>query len=303
MKILVLAAGYGTRLETGIREDTSGTFKHLIGVPKPLVPLASKPLIDYWLDDCLTCGKFAGPQDFYVVCNGKNHFMFAEWARERSIPEENIFCDGTESNDGRLGAIADIQLMLDNYPVMMQNDLMIIGGDTLFFEDFVLANVIETFQARNDNLVLWYFTEETKKTGILETDDRSIITAALEKPDPSETVSRKACPCFYMYRSATLPLIKLYLDQCTEQKERDAPGHLLPWLCGKSPIFAYRVQGRFDIGGLESYIEANECFQARRNKKKKLKKLKMVAAAAAIAAALTAIAFVWHRRGQRKHLS
>lgn len=39
MKALVLAAGYGTRLEKDIRSDTSGRFAHLLGLPKPLLPI------------------------------------------------------------------------------------------------------------------------------------------------------------------------------------------------------------------------------------------------------------------------
>lgn len=34
VKALVLAAGYGTRLERDIKEDQSGNYKHLIGLVK-----------------------------------------------------------------------------------------------------------------------------------------------------------------------------------------------------------------------------------------------------------------------------
>lgn len=298
MKVLVLAAGYGTRLEQGIRDDTTGKFSHLIGVPKPLVPLGSKPLIDYWLDDVVNSGSFSGPSDVYVVCNGKNHFMFAEWARERNVPEKNIYSDGTMSNETRIGAIGDIQLMLDTFPDLMNNDLMIIGGDTLFYEDFSIYKVISAFNKRDDNLVLWYKTEETKSTGILVTDDNNIVQGALEKPDPADTPSRKACPCFYMYRQSTLPLVRQYLDQCKEQKERDAPGHLIPWLCSRSPIFAYEIEGRFDIGGLPSYIEANEFFLAQDMKKERKSNLQKLAVAVSVAAVVVG-ALLWRRKSKQ----
>ena len=37
--MVVLAAGYGTRLARDIEQDPAQTYKHLIGVPKPLVPI------------------------------------------------------------------------------------------------------------------------------------------------------------------------------------------------------------------------------------------------------------------------
>ena len=50
MKVLILAAGYGTRLERDLRQDLTGEYKHLIGVPKPLLPIGRQPLISYWLE-------------------------------------------------------------------------------------------------------------------------------------------------------------------------------------------------------------------------------------------------------------
>ncbi len=41
MRALVLAAGYGTRLEKDLRSDSSGRFSHLLGLPKPLLPIGS----------------------------------------------------------------------------------------------------------------------------------------------------------------------------------------------------------------------------------------------------------------------
>jgi NDP-sugar pyrophosphorylase family protein len=52
MKALVLAAGYGTRLERDLKADSSGKYAHLQGVPKPLMPIGGKPLISRWME-CL----------------------------------------------------------------------------------------------------------------------------------------------------------------------------------------------------------------------------------------------------------
>lgn len=51
MNIIILAAGYGTRLQKDIINDTSGSFHHLIDCPKPLLPIKNnKPLISIWME-------------------------------------------------------------------------------------------------------------------------------------------------------------------------------------------------------------------------------------------------------------
>jgi len=47
MKVLILAAGYGTRLARDLA--TSSDYSYLIGCPKPLLPVAGKPLISHWM--------------------------------------------------------------------------------------------------------------------------------------------------------------------------------------------------------------------------------------------------------------
>lgn len=49
MKAVILAAGYGTRLQKDIKKDQSGHFGHLQGVAKPLLPVGDCALISHWL--------------------------------------------------------------------------------------------------------------------------------------------------------------------------------------------------------------------------------------------------------------
>ena len=62
MKVLILAAGYGTRLARDLA--SSSDYSYLIGCPKPLLPVAGKPLISHWM------GMLASrvqQSDIYVV--------------------------------------------------------------------------------------------------------------------------------------------------------------------------------------------------------------------------------------------
>lgn len=49
MKAVILAAGYGTRLQRDIENDTTGNFKHLGGIAKPLLPVGPCALISHWV--------------------------------------------------------------------------------------------------------------------------------------------------------------------------------------------------------------------------------------------------------------
>jgi len=63
MKVLLLGAGYGTRLARDLA--ASGGYPNLVGVAKPLLPVAGKPLISHWMDALLACPETTG--DVYVV--------------------------------------------------------------------------------------------------------------------------------------------------------------------------------------------------------------------------------------------
>ena len=56
MWVVILGAGYGTRLERDLKSDTSGQYSYLLGVPKPLLPIGGKPLISRWMQ-CLRDAK------------------------------------------------------------------------------------------------------------------------------------------------------------------------------------------------------------------------------------------------------
>lgn len=56
MKAVILAAGYGTRLQRDVAADTSGRFTRLLGIAKPLLPVGRRALISHWVN-CLTVSR------------------------------------------------------------------------------------------------------------------------------------------------------------------------------------------------------------------------------------------------------
>ncbi|XP_030643045.1 uncharacterized protein LOC115823159 [Chanos chanos] len=263
MKAVILAAGYGTRLQRDIENDKTGQFKHLRGIAKPLLPVGSCALVSHWVRALTGTGCVDA---IYVVTNAVYYEAFQEWARD--FPNVKILNDGTRTNEERHGAVGCLQMTVRHFAI--EDHVLVIGGDTLFKEDFSLAKFTERFselQKKNgdSNLVLSYQCkeEETSKYGILEVDEDLRVLRMREKPLPSETKSRHACPCFYLFSATSLPLLDTFLNEKKNAplEERDAPGTFLSWLILRKPVFVHRISSRFDVGNLPSYLECDSYFK------------------------------------------
>src|SRR2546430_15168425 len=98
MKLVILAAGYATRLYPLTRDR-----------PKHLLDVAGRPVLEHVLDSLAPIGFDAA----YVVTNAKFADTFREWAQNYpGEPRPEIVDDGTSSEDDRLGAIGDLALVL-----------------------------------------------------------------------------------------------------------------------------------------------------------------------------------------------
>ncbi|XP_041857372.1 uncharacterized protein zgc:136439 [Melanotaenia boesemani] len=263
MKAVILAAGYGTRLQRDVATDNSGKFVHLTGVAKPLLPVGHCALISHWVQ-ALTASDCV--DRIYVVTNALYQAAFEEWAAH--FTNVRILSDQTRTNDERLGAVACLQLAVKHFNI--EGHVVVIGGDTLFKEDFSLSKVKEKFsdvqrKSEDSCLVLSYHCrdDETQKYGILEVNEDLRAFCMKEKPLPSETKSRRACPCFYVLSKKSLPLLDVFLDEKKNApiEEKDAPGNFVSWIISRKPVYVHQISGRFDVGNLPSYIECDLYFK------------------------------------------
>ncbi|ELU04065.1 hypothetical protein CAPTEDRAFT_126692 [Capitella teleta] len=264
MRGVILAAGYGTRLQRDLCNDDSGQFKHLLGLPKALLPIGpdQDPLITHWVR-ALQANKSV--TSIIIVTNSSNHEAFLEWGKD--FPDVQLLCEGSTCNDNRRGAVACMQFAAES--VKEPDDMMVIGGDTLFYDGFSLGEILadfEGFKSRDSaaSMVLYVTCtdEEVHKYGILETDAMSKVTGFLEKPQPTETSSRKECPCFYIFNQKNIHLLGKFLEDRKDapMKARDATGNFVSVLLSRNPVYAREIDGRFDVGGLDSYLVCNGYF-------------------------------------------
>lgn len=266
MLVLIMGAGYGTRLQRDLLADKTGKYRHLVGVPKALLPLgAQDALITHWLH--LLDKNGIPASSVHVITNATCYDAFVEWAKRNNVPGDNIASDGTTSNETRLGAVPDILEGVKRFN-LNGDHVLVIGGDTLFLHDFDLAQFLTDFR-KNERacLVTTYEVpdEIVHKVGIMEINKEGTVTGFVEKPQPTETTSRLACPCFYLFHQQSLVLLQDFLNDCHARnaglQDFDATGKFLAYLWPRFPIQTHAISGRIDVGGLESYNDAVKYFE------------------------------------------
>jgi len=245
MNALILAAGYATRL-----------YPLTLNKAKPLLEVGGKPIIE-WLFDNLA--SVPGLRTVFVVTNDKFASDFQNWAntyqnRHRAM-QIKIINDGSKSDDDKLGAIGDINLVLTREN-LANDDLLVIAGDNLFeqrLSDFVNSakHSQATVAVHNvGNL------EAMKKYGTVTIDSKGVITNFEEKPEkPKSTLAAVA---LYYYSREVLSLFTTYL---AAGNNPDQPGLFLQWLYTRQPVNTFEIKGRWlDIGSKETLENADKIF-------------------------------------------
>lgn len=242
MKILILAAGYATRL-----------FPLTLTQPKPLLPVAGMPMIDYVLDNL---APIDGVSQVYVVTNDKFAGHFQRWAENyratKSPLDFKIINDGSTDDTNRLGAIGDLHLVLQQE--QLDDDLLVVAGDNLFNKP--LGEFAKFCREKNAPVLGVYDVqslEKARKYGVVALDREGRISRFEEKPDnPPSTLIGIA---LYYYPKAVLPLIGQYV---AEGNNLDQPGRFVQWLYPRMPFYTWTVPGIwYDIGSKETLEEAN----------------------------------------------
>lgn len=242
MKCIILAAGYATRL-----------YPLTIDTPKPLLEVAGKTILAHILEKV---EKVNSIDEVLIVTNDRFYPHFKDWVKQYPYTKPiQVLNDMTDTNDNRLGAIKDIQYVLDHSEI--DSDLMVLAGDNLF--DFELVDFVDYFEKNSRDCITTHEIhdiERIKRTGVIEIDGTGKVISFEEKPQQPK--SNLAVPPFYIYQQETLPLIAKYIQ---EGNNPDAPGNFIPWLIRHKDVHAYQFDGqRYDIGTVESYKKVQDIF-------------------------------------------
>lgn len=247
MNILILAAGYATRLYPLTEKKA-----------KPLLEVAGKPMMEWVIDNL---EPIEGIEKVYVVTNNKFAADFQAWADEYHARHPKltleIINDGSTSDADKLGAIGDINLCISRAN-LQNSDLIVVAGDNLFSES--LQDFGKQCLACNEPVLGVYDVgslQEAKKYGVIAVGPEGEITSFEEKPaEPKSTLIGIA---LYFYPKQTVPMFTTYI---AAGNNPDQPGRFVQWLYQHTRVRTWEVPGTwFDVGSKETLEEANRIFE------------------------------------------
>ena len=229
MKAFLLAAGEGTRLKP-ITDTT----------PKCLVPVAEKPLIEYWFDLFVKYGITD------VLVN--THHLSEKVERYLR----------TKKRDGIDISIINEKVLLGSGGTIKANKDFIQGEDSFFicYADNLttadLRSMIKTHATHKKALTMGVFeTDEPCSCGIIEVGEDDTILSFEEKPERPK--SNLAAAGIYIAR-------RRIFDYFPEKKIFDLGFDVLHKMIGN--MVAHRIREYFlDIGTIANYEKANRDFQ------------------------------------------
>ena len=245
MQVLILAAGYATRL-----------YPLTLNQPKPLLPVAGKPMLEHVIDHL---APIPGLGEIFIVTNQKFVQHFTDWSeryrREKAKLNFKIINDGSTSDEDKLGAIGDLHLVIKRE--QLADDLIVVAGDNLF--DSSLEGFAAFAQAKKTAVLAVYDVgdlEAIKKYSSISVDSEGRITSFEEKPkNPTSTVTGIA---LYYSPADVVQMVATYI---AEGNNPDQPGRFIQWLYPRVPVHTWKVPGRwFDIGSKETLEEADRIF-------------------------------------------
>ena len=247
MKLIVLAAGYASRLHP-----------LTLTQPKSLLEVAGKPILDRLSENLADIDAI---DRIFVVSNQKFAAHFTRWAdaKAESLRKRIIVVnDGSASKADRLGAIGDLAFVIRERRVC--DDVIVVAGDNLFSQPLELFG--DYCQEINAPVLGVYDVgrlESAKNYSAVHIDVEGQITSFEEKPKAPETTLIGAA--LYYYPKAVLPMIHTYL---AGGNDRDKPGRFIQWLYPRRPVFTWSVPGIwYDVGSKETLEEANRIFKGR----------------------------------------
>ena len=245
MIAVLLCAGYATRM-----------YPLTANFPKPLLPVAGKPVIDYLVEQIIDLPEITR---IHVVTNAKFVEHFKTWQMKwRSVMASkkialDIHNDGSTDNANRLGAAADLQFVFKQ--IAQPSKVLVSGGDNIF--RFGLAPLWRDFLTEPCHYVIALpgtHTNQLMKTGLLALGKENRVLRLHEKP--KQPVSKWFCPPLYFLQPTAWPRLDEFLRT---SKSDDAPGYFIDFLSRKEKVYAFKLNAsRLDIGSIDSYREAQE---------------------------------------------
>ncbi|MBI5225221.1 NDP-sugar synthase [Candidatus Micrarchaeota archaeon] len=249
MHAILLAGGYGTRL-----------FPITLRTPKPLLPVAGKPVLVYSIEML----KAAGITNISIS------------VKENQTKIENYLGDGNKygvkidyiyepetTEEKKLGSVGALNFVFSKIPHV--EEALVLGGDNLIL-GFNMQEFQKHHKSTSSHASIGLFELSTKDEaqhfGVAQIDQKSgKILQFQEKPQPSKAVSKLASTAIYCLEKS---FIKEHLPKYAKFKhskgeKADKIGDLWAHYIHDLKISGFPFVGVWgDIGNCEGYIKTNK---------------------------------------------
>ena len=223
MKVILLAAGFGTRL----RPLTDN-------IPKCLVPIKGKPLLQIWLERLTNSGLDQFLINTHYLSNQVNDFINVSKFKNNCVLKNETTLLGTAGT------------LLSNLNFIGEEDCMLIHAD-----NYCLADFKEFIKSHNQRpsyclmTMMTFRTDTPSSCGIVELDDNNVVISFHEKVEfPPGNLANGA---IYILSSELIKIVKEKYATAT-----DFSTEILHHFLGK--IYTYKTNDVFeDIGTHEKY--------------------------------------------------
>tara|TARA_B110000967_G_C18863975_1_gene551643 strand:+ start:1034 stop:2032 length:999 start_codon:yes stop_codon:yes gene_type:complete len=233
MKIIVPMAGRGSRLRP-----------HTLTVPKPLIPIAGKPIVKRLVEDITrVCGQVVDEIAFVIGDFGK------EVETDLIAIAEGLGAKGSiYHQDEALGTAHAILCAKES----LSGPVVVAFADTLFRADFIL-------DTNKDGIIWVQKVEDPSAYGVVKMDQNSVITDFVEKP--KEFVSDLAIIGIYFFKDGMRLRTELqYLidNDIKENGEYQLTNALENMRVKGLDFFPGKVEEWLDCGNPTAAIHANK---------------------------------------------
>lgn len=228
MKVIIPLAGKGTRLRP-----------HTHTVPKPMLKVAGKPVMDYVMEDVAKLGNVE--QVIYITGHLKEK-VEAHARTAYSFP--GVFVE-QKVQDGTAGAVELARPYVDQ-PVL------IIFVDTIFDADLSIINTSD-----DDGIIWTKEVEDYQRFGVVVTDANGHMTKIVEKP--STPISKRANIGLYYIKNWKLLYegIAHTLKQPANKGEFYLTDAFQYMIDHGAKIKVVDVAGWYDAGKMDTLLETN----------------------------------------------
>ena len=233
MKALLLSAGYGTRLKPITNN-----------IPKCLVKIANKALIDYWLELILSHKDIDILINTHYLSNLVNDHIY------RSKYSDKVTLKFEPKLLGTAGTL------MSNLDFINDETLLLAHADNLSI--FNLEDFIDAHNNRPDGCLITmmlFKSDDPSSCGIVKLDRNGVVTDFFEKV--SSPPSNLANGAVYLLDPVILNEIKL-IENCS-----DFSTHVIPHFVNKIYTFINTNYHR-DIGSIKSLKIANRDFREKK---------------------------------------